>query len=42
MLCVAAIAFGIAGTDDYEFIFNGVNDPQKPRKLIAQVDTERV
>ena len=42
MLKVGSVDFDTAGTDDYEFVFDGVNDPQKLRELIAQTYTDRV
>lgn len=41
MLKVGSVDFDTAGTDDYEFVFDGVNNPQQLRELIAQAYTER-
>ena len=42
LLRVGSVDFDTAGTDDYEFIFEGVNHPQRLRELIAQTYSSRV
>ena len=42
MLKVGSVDFDTAGTDDYEFVFGGVNNPQHLRETIAQVYSTRV
>ena len=42
MLKVGSVDFDTAGTDDYEFVFGGVNHPQHLRETIAQAYSSRV
>lgn len=42
MLKVGSVDFDTAGTDDYEFVFDGVNNPQDLREAIAQAYSARV
>lgn len=42
MLKVGSVDFDTAGTDDYEFMFDGVNNPQRLRELIADAYTKRI
>jgi uncharacterized membrane protein YdbT with pleckstrin-like domain len=42
MLRVGFVDFGTAGTDDYEFVFDGVNNPHRLREMIAQTYSSRV
>jgi len=42
MLKVGSVDFDTAGTDDYEFMFDGVNHPQRLRETIAQAYSARV
>ncbi len=42
MLRVGAVDFDTAGTDDYEFVFHGVNNPRALREIIAETYTDRV
>lgn len=42
MLRVGAVDFDTAGTDDYEFVFDGVKNPHALRETIAQTYTNRI
>lgn len=42
LLKVGSVDFDTAGTDDYEFIFAGVNHPQQLRETIAETYSTRV
>ena len=42
MLAVGSVDFDTAGTDDFEFVFAGVNHPQGLRETIAQAYSARV
>ncbi|MGI9658978.1 MAG: PH domain-containing protein [Gaiellaceae bacterium] len=42
MLKVGSVDFDTAGTDDYEFVFDGVNNPQALRETIAEAYSSRI